>query len=89
MIIENVSITEIGIQVVINLVEYRNEYGPIKNHEWPRFLNMAKQLKVILLEQSQCDILGGFSLVYVDSQEGNKRGMFKPTVNYQLSFRKF
>jgi hypothetical protein len=88
MIIENISITEIGIQVVINLVEYRDEYGQIKNHEWPRFLNVAKQLSKILLEQSQCDILSGYTLVHVDSQEGNKRGMFKPTVNYQLSFRK-
>jgi len=89
MIIENISITEIGIQVIINLVENREEYGQIKNHEWPRFLNIAKQLKVILLDQSHYDILAGYSLVCVDSEEGDKRGMFKPTVNYQLSFRKF
>jgi len=88
MIIEDISITETGIQIVINLVEYREEYGQIKNHEWSRFLNVAKQLNTILKEEQGFYGLDDLSLIYVDSQEAHKRGMFKPTVNYQLSFRK-
>lgn len=88
MIIEDISITGFGIQVVINLVEYREEYGQIKNHEWPRFLNVAKQLNAVLKQEQRFCGLDGLSLIDVDSQEGHKRRMLKPTVNYQLSFRK-